>query len=236
MYRKLPNSRTWMFLYTTGVLLILIGLGSSFIAFDHGGTLFSGYDQLRYGFIAAWFGMLGGVAISYKGIIDHRVASQWDSGWILWYIVRPFNGFIVGVLTLALLAVVNTAALPSIPALAVACFTLGTQERRFFAFLYEVAKLVLNTPNDTGGGSLQINKLTPTAGGASTLLIIEGAGFQKGATVSIGGTEVATATVSSDGTSIAVVTPGGLTAGDLAVLVTNPDNTALRAATKFKYS
>ena len=223
-----------MFLYTTGVLLILVGFGSWFIASDHGGTLFSGYDQLRYGLIAAWFGMLGGVAISYKGIIDHRDATQWDSGWILWYVARPFNGFIVGILTLALLAVVNTASLPSIPALAVACFTLGTQERRFFAFLYAVAKLVLNTPDDETG--LQINSLSPASGGASTLLIIEGSGFQKGATVSIGGTVIATATVATDGSSIAVVVPSGLKAGDLAVMVTNPDNSARQSATKFKYS
>src|SRR5207245_9094989 len=43
-----------------------------------------------------WFGMLGSVAISLKGIYDHRLATEWDEGCLLWYLGRPLTGAIVG--------------------------------------------------------------------------------------------------------------------------------------------
>lgn len=228
----MQNRRTPLFLYTTAVLFTLIGAGAWFLTSAHNGLL--GDENIRDGLGAVWFAMLGGVAVSYKGIFDHRDAIEWQKGWALWYLGRPFSAFIVGVVTLALLEVVNTKSPPSVPAVAVAAFTLGTQERRFFAFLYEVAKLVLSTPSDQTN-DLRVTTLNPPHGAAGSILIVEGQGFQAGASVTIGTVNIPSPTVASDGSSIAFIVPPDSLGASAEITVTNPDNSARRASVPFKY-
>ena len=224
------RTRQIAFWYTTLELATLAALAYWFKTAADTGFLSQQADVLT----AAWFAMLGGVAISYKGIFDHRGDAQWTDGWLLWYIGRPFSSFIVGIVTFMLLQVANTKDLPSPPALAIAAFTLGTQERRFFAFLYEVAKLVLNTPAEQQTG-LTVTTLNPGKGAPGSPLLIQGSGFKAGTSVTVGGARMTKLVPSADGSSIAGIVPDGLAGTVADVVVTNPDDTAMRASTKFTY-
>ena len=178
-----------------------------------------------------WFAVLGSVAISFKGVYDHTQTSQWDEGWWLWYLGRPLTGAIVGVMTYLLLQVVNPSSPPSIPVLAVAAFVLGTQESRFFGYLSEVAKLVLTTPDSAQAG-LRITNITPNKGKPNDLVLITGSGFQSGATVTLGGSEIASPRIATDGTALSGLVPAGLT-GSAALVVANPSGDAYRMADAF---
>src|SRR5579872_7324825 len=82
----------------------------------------------------AWFGTLGSVAISLKGISDYEpTAARWGGKWPLWYLARPFTGLVVGIVTYTLLRAVYTTGKPTAPFFEAAAFVLGTQEARFFA-------------------------------------------------------------------------------------------------------
>jgi IPT/TIG domain len=176
--------------------------------------------------------MLDGIGISYKGIFDHRTASEWADAWMLWYIGWPFASFSVGIVTFSLLQVPNTQAQPSLPALAIIAFTFGTQESRFFAFPYQVAQLVLNTPADLQSG-LQVKSFSPETGSLGAVLMIQGSGFQPSTTVTVGTAPLTELVPSSDGTTLAGILPAGQGAVD--IVVTNPDHSAPRASKQFTY-
>ena len=229
----LPNKRTGAFYYTTLTLIGLLIAAYWFLTSTHAGFL-SG-DNVRFALIGGWWAMVGGVAIGYKGIVDHRRQEEWTNGWLLWYIVRPYSSFVVGLVTYSLLRVASGQTAISVPALAVAAFVFGTQERRFFGFLTQVAQLVL-TPNEPTG--LQVTSISPESGpaGAAALLLIEGQGFQPNATVTVGGQAmVPPPVVASDGASLAGSAPAR-PAGAADVVVINPDNTAQRAPKPFTYT
>lgn len=49
-----------------------------------------------------WFAVLGGVALSFRGLYEHPRTSEWAGGsWNLWYLGRPVSGIIVGVMNKA---------------------------------------------------------------------------------------------------------------------------------------
>jgi hypothetical protein len=129
--------------------------------------------------------------------------------------------------------VANAQAEPSVPALAVVAFTFGTQERRFFTFLYQVANLILSTPGDQAD-SLQVTSISPETGAPGAVLMVEGSGFRKGATVTVGGQELTKPVTSPDGSSIAGIIPHGK--GTVDVMVTNPDDAARRSPKRFTYA
>lgn len=165
-----------IFAYTTAWALALFAIAAINIARpDLLAPITSGGWQ-NAALHSLWFAILGGVAISYKGLYDHWQRSNWTEGqWTLWYLGRPFSSAIVGAVTYVILQVTNPQQTPSIGAIAVAAFILGTQERRFFNLLAEVAKLVLSVPNDPGpdtatpaagpGAAPQTKLVTPPAGG-----------------------------------------------------------------------
>ena len=162
-----------IFAYTTIWFLLLFGIAGLNIARPDLLSPFLTEAWQRAALTSIWFAMLGGVSISYKGLYDHWEASNWIEGkWTLWYLGRPFSSAIVGAVTYVVVQVTNPSQTPTIAALAVAAFILGTQERRFFNLLYEMAKLVLAVPNDPGpetapssATSLASKVVTPPAGG-----------------------------------------------------------------------
>jgi IPT/TIG domain len=145
----------------------------------------------------------------------------------------PFSSFIVGILTFSLLQVANTQAEPSTPVLAIVAFTFGTQEVRFFAFLSQVAQLVLSTPADQQAG-LQIKCFSPESGPVGTVPMIQGSGFQPATTVTVGQASLTQVVLSSDGSSLAGMVPAD--DGAAPVVVFNPDHTARRAPKPFTYT
>ena len=147
--RRLEPARLATFVYTTAWLFLLIAaaLAYNFRADLVGPGKIAEWEKSMLH--SVWFAMLGGVAISYKGIYDHWKHSDWASGgWGLWYVGRPLSGAITGIMTYLLLQVVNPNQTPSLPTLAVAAFVLGMQDKRFFQFLASVSKLILTVPDD----------------------------------------------------------------------------------------
>jgi len=219
-----PRIRVVVFMYNTVWLGILLALGVLHIQRPHMlESSLAGWP----GYIATstWFAMLGSVAISYKGVYDHYRLQEWSSGgWDLWYFGRPLSGAIVGIMTYWILKVLNSTEPPT-SALAVAAFALGTQEKRFFAFLSEVANLVLTVPSDAQSGLL-IKGVQPDHGSAGTPVLIVGQGMRPGCAVTLGGAELAQVVVNPDGTSAAGAVPAGIAPGSVDVAVTNPDGLA----------
>ncbi len=185
-----------------------------------------------------WFAMLGSVAISLKGVYDHTQPSQWDEGWLLWYLGRPFTGAIVGAMTYLILQVANTSQPPSIPTLAVAAFILGTQESRFFGVLSELAKVVLATPASAQG--MKVAAITPDHGKPGGAILITGSGFTAGASASLAGTPLQTQVVAADGTALTGLAPAqpvGTAAGQkLDLIVANPSGEAYALPNAFTYN
>ncbi len=146
-YGGANRHRLWTFLYTTAWLVVLLALA---IVIRLPGNPLSSLLPMSWemaGATGAWFGMLGAVAISYKGVFDHWRSSEWvTGGWALWYVGRPFSGLVAGLMTYLLLQIVNPSQTPSTVALGVAAFIMGTQERLFFEFIQQVASLILTTP------------------------------------------------------------------------------------------
>ena len=51
-------------------------------------------------FNCMWFGALGGVTISLKGIYDHGVATDpWKNDYNLWHLGRPASGAVAGLIS-----------------------------------------------------------------------------------------------------------------------------------------
>lgn len=227
------NKRTFAFYYTTLVLFGLLAGAAWYQFSSKSGFLFT-EQRAQYALLGGWWAMIGGVAIGYKGIVEHRTTEEWTNGWLLWYIVRPFSSFVVGIVTYSVLQVANPSNAPSSAALAIAAFIFGTQERRFFGFLTQVAALILTTKDE----AMQITAIAPETGAAGTALLIQGMGFQAKATATIGGQPLGSPAVASDGTSLAGVVPA-LPAGaaaDAQVVVVNPDHTAASAPKNFTYT
>lgn len=193
-------------------------------------------DWQRAALHSLWFGMLGGISISLKGVYDHWSPTEWQSGrWTKWYLGRPISGAIVGAVTYVLIQVANPSSTPSLAAISVAAFILGSQERRFVAFLAEVGKLVLTVPSDTPTG-FSVSSTSPIKGKAGDTMVIQGTGMLPGLTVTVDTQAGANVQVSSDGTSAACIVPSGPAAGGkVDVVVANPDGTAKVLKDGFEY-
>jgi hypothetical protein len=144
--------RRWLILYDIAVFALLIALAILYFRTTEVGHLLP--QQLR-GLPAytAWFGTLGSLAISMKGVNDHGPEEHWGGRWPIWFLSRPFTGLMVGIVTYVLLRAVYPSGNPSVPTFEAAAFILGTQENRFFLFISEVGRLVVNVPDSTAGSN-----------------------------------------------------------------------------------
>jgi hypothetical protein len=191
---------------------------------------------------AMWFGALGGVIISLKGVYDHRGGSSppWEGGYNLWHLGRPISGAIAGLMTFLLLKVLNlkgaSAPPPSDYIVYVAAFVFGTQERRFFNLLYEIAKLIVTVPDDGGERGPRLVAIEPDAARPGDVVIVRGVGIGKGASAKLGGQPLEKAIVADDGSSIAGLAPAGV-AGNapVDVMVVNVDGASFVLPGKFRF-
>jgi hypothetical protein len=143
--------RRLIFLYDMTLLGILVALAVLYFKTNAIGHFLP--EELR-GLPAytAWFGVLGSIAISFKGLSDWGPdEALWGGRWPLWYVGRPFSGLIVGIMTFVLLRAIYPSGTPSVPTFEAAAFILGTQEARFFNFLAKVGELVLSVPENRPG-------------------------------------------------------------------------------------
>ncbi|HUY98721.1 MAG TPA: IPT/TIG domain-containing protein [Thermomicrobiaceae bacterium] len=212
--------RQRIFVYNLIVVAVLVGLVWWYFTGRPWSLSRAIPDVLRGAPIyAVWFGALGGVVISLKGVYDHGPA-EWKTQWDLWHIGRPFSGGIAGGVTYLLLLVVSKSQ-PSVPVALAAAFVVGTQERTFFNFLKEVGRLVLQVPGDQSGASMAMDRVSPTGGAAGATLSIVGRGFSSGAIVLLGDRPLENVVVNAEGTVITGRVPKSVGSG-LGLLVVNP--------------
>jgi hypothetical protein len=234
------SSRTTIFIYDLVVVGALLVIAILYFKnsgwFDFGGP---DHPNVNLSIHCMWFGALGGIIISLKGVYDHAVAGDpWKDSFDLWHIGRPVSGGIAGLMTFLLLSLVNPSVTPTEQIVYAAAFILGTQERRFFDLLSEIARLIVQVPSDKAApASVTVASITPSQGvGGTTQVTIAGAGFDPKATASLGGAALANVVV-KDGTSITGVAPArpaGAAAVDL--VVTNPDGTSFTLPKGFTFT
>jgi IPT/TIG domain len=241
------NTRTTIFIYDLVVLAVLMVIGVLYFKhhawFDLGGDPQPGeggglkQNAVNLSIHCMWFGALGGIIISLKGVYDHAIGGDpWKDDFNLWHIGRPVSGAMAGLMTFLLLLVFNPASTPSEPIAYAAAFIFGTQERRFFNLLSEVARLIVQVPSETTQRPLTLASIAPNQGTAGTPIKIVGAGFDPKATATLGGAAIGNLEV-KDATSItglAPAKPAGVDEADL--VVTNPDGTSATLPKAFRFT
>ena len=234
------KTRGWIFFYNIAWVLGLCVVGilyfrqqSSFPSLEF---LKFDSEKINIAVRCMWFGSLGGVVISLKGVYDHHCnRGDWDDGFFLWHLGRPVSGALTGLITLVLLLAINPSD-PNEPVAYAIAFIFGTQERRFFNFLAEVAALVVRVPGDDQDGTLKALSLTPQEGKEDTFVFIGGQGFREGAMVTFGANEMKDPVVSKDGRIIGGKAPAGAPGSAVDVTVINPDKKRVLLVDKFTYT
>jgi hypothetical protein len=126
---------------------------------------------------------------------------------------------------------------PSEPIAYAAAFIFGTQERRFFDLLSEVARLIVQVPSEKAPTQLIITSITPDHGPAGTPLTIAGAGIDPKATATLGGASIGNLTIANDGTSATGVAPAKPPGADnVDLVVTNPDGKSFALQKAFTFT
>jgi hypothetical protein len=230
------NLRTKIFIYDVVVIAVLLAIGVLYFKrpdwFDIGGE----HASVNLSIHCIWFGALGGIIISLKGVYDHASGGvPWKDDFNLWHIGRPVSGGIAGLMTFLLLQLASSN-IPSEPVAYAAAFIFGTQERRFFGLLSEVARLIVQVPSETTQRPLTLASIAPNQGTAGTPIKIVGAGFDPKATATLGGAAIGNLEV-KDATSItglAPAKPAGVDEADL--VVTNPDGTSATLPKAFRFT
>jgi IPT/TIG domain len=232
-----PTGRNAIFLYDVGIAVLLVVIGVFYVRYRD--ALTWGGDTFKLAIEGMWFGSLGGVMISLKGIYDHADGQNgWDRSFTLWHIGRPLSGAIAGLMTVVLLLAVNSNGPPTKAVTYAVAFIFGTQERRFFNFLYEVARLVVQVPGEsktTTGPS--IKDVQPAEGSAGDVVIITGQGFGPQTSAKLGNASIEKPAVSGNGASIAGIVPARPQGADTVDVVVSDETGAafiLPSAFKFK--
>ncbi len=233
-------TRRLLFFYDLAVVLLLAVLAVLYLRYV-GTNVTDGaaqwwlklLQQYQLPIKCLWFGSLGGVVISLKGIYDHPVGASngWNDSFELWHLGRPISGAITGVITYVLLRAINPSAEPTAPVLYAAAFILGTQESRFFNFLFEVGRIIVQVPQETTAG-LKVLDVQPPQGKAGQVLVVRGQGFATGVILKLGDSALTDVSVANDGAAAAGIIPPG-TAGQVDLVVANPDGATIVLHNKF---
>jgi hypothetical protein len=225
--------RCTLFVYNICSIAILAGIAYLFATGDWVKS-----DAGKY-LASAWFGSLGGVMISLKGIYDHA-AEKWDDSFALWHFGRPVSGAAAGFMTVILLTAIVPAGkqAPDGQPLAIyaAAFILGTQERRFFNLLSEVARLVVQVPDEAKPQGLALTEIVPAEGSEGTVVAVKGQGIEAGAIVKLGNLPLEKPVIASDGTFAAGAAPKGEAGATVDVIVSNSNGVSFVLPKKFKYA
>jgi hypothetical protein len=234
---RAASGRVRIFVYDIFVLVVLVIVAAIYLVQK---PLLATWQNQELSIEAAWFGALGGLMISLKGIYDHRDgATGWDPGFDLWHFGRPFSGGVAGLVTVILLDVVAGSADKPANAQVVyaAAFIFGTQERRFFGFLFEAARLIVQVPGDESSSGLKLAGVQPQEAATGAVVIVTGQGIGADATVKLGSGALEKLTVASDGSFAAgLVPPRPMGADTVDVVVANANGTSFVLPGKFKYT
>ena len=184
-----------------------------------------------------WLGAIGGVVISLKGVYDNACEPPWSNCYNLWHLGRPFSGAVTGVMAVFIFLFLTQNAGFSRPAVYLAAFILGTQEARFFTFLFEIGRIIVQVPPSLKEATgLRVTAIEPAEGGENTVVVLAGQGFERGVNVKVGGVQLTNQVAAPDGTSVAGAIPrleGQTRLVDVTVL--NPSGSSAILPNKFKF-
>jgi hypothetical protein len=104
---------------------------------------------------AAWFGALGGIAMSLRGVYnyhsiddEHRKAQGvWSNELLYWHFGKPFGGTIVGLAVFVLLKAVVPNGDPSTVTMSAVAFVLGMQDHEFINFIKKIGAVIVSVPS-----------------------------------------------------------------------------------------
>ena len=228
--------RRWIFAYDVAALVAVMAIGAYYVVAQP--SLGAATANQVLAIESMWFGAIGGLMISLKGVYDHRDgASGWDSGFALWHIGRPFSGAVAGAVTALLLSVVDGGKTAAPTVVYAAAFIFGTQERRFFGFLSEIARLVVQVPDEAKQGGLAATDVQPSAAAPGTVVVVRGHGMAADATVKLGATAIDKLTVADDGSYAAGLVPVRPMGADVVdVVVANPNGASFVLPGRFRYT
>lgn len=121
-----------------------------------------------------WFGALGAVLVSLKGVFDHSslnvVKKSWDPAYNYWHIARPLIGAIFGTVSYFFFLVLNVISVPNdfpkIPNFAegnftfyyIVSFLVGFREESFWDLLKRMSELILKS-KDSASVAVAVPKL-----------------------------------------------------------------------------
>lgn len=189
-------------------------------------------------FNCIWFGALGGVVISLKGVYDHGAsADPWKNDYNLWHIGRPASCAVAGLIAGVLFyLVVPSNSFSPLVVYGVA-FVFGTQDRAFFDFLSTFAGRFLPPKTDQAAPVLNVTGILPAEGKTDAAVRITGQAIDKAAIVRIGGTKIGAPVIAPDGTSVSGTVPKLTVAKDTKVdlEVINPGGRSIVLIEGFKY-
>jgi hypothetical protein len=233
--------RRLVFFYDIGTLLVLLILAVLY-ARHKDATCLKAWIRPEYRLFVhcMWLGALGGVSISLKGVYDNAGDPPWSNRFNLWHLGRPFSGAVTGLVTVLIFSFMTQGGgALNRPVVYLAAFILGTQEARFFTFLAEIGRIIVQVPPSLKPPTLRITAVQPNQGPSGTAVIVAGQAFEQGAVVKLGGEKLGQQVVAPDGVSIAGIVPKlGKTPPWLAdVTVYNPNSGATAILSDgFKYA
>lgn len=150
--KEIVEDRVLIFYYSTIFLVFLIAAAILYLLMHP--NLLNTTPNIKITWlekilISIWSAMLGSVSMDLRGVAWHWRKNDWKYGrWEMGYIVRPLNGFIIGVITYGILMAI-TQAEPHVLSLMVAAFILGYKETEFYDILKRVAGVVLKIDDET---------------------------------------------------------------------------------------
>ena len=237
----MSNPRGWVFAYDLFLVVALLALALVYVHYRDVEPFKNWLpEQYRVFANSMWLGALGGIVISLKGVYDHAGNPPWSDLYNLWHFGRPFSGAVTGLVTVLIFMVFNEG--PSggqlnRPVIYLAAFILGTQEARFFAFLAEIGRIIVQVPATLEkAAGLRVAAIEPTEGAAGATIVLAGQGFGAQVRVRLGEMTLLNPVVGPNGTTVAGVVPdlGGATR-QVDVTVRNSDGTSVVLPDRFKF-
>jgi hypothetical protein len=178
-------------------------------------------------FLVPWFGAVGAVLLSLKGVFDHRF--DWDPEYRFWHWSRPFIGGVVSTVSVLIFQSGILAVGGQLPNHAttdtaknlfyyVVAFVVGYREDVFRDLIKRAADILLTPPPEEVAPPA-VKSITPPQAAAGTKgLVVLGSGFTGATSVKVDGKE-ADFVVKSD-TELSVDVPLGAQTGQRILVVT----------------
>jgi hypothetical protein len=141
------------------------------------GQVLIGHLQTRYGLLGffnlgffryVWFGLLGGTTIFLWGIVKHSSEMNFDGSFLIWYLLKPLLGAIMGSVVVlftlgGFLALKGDTAAAGRTPLLILAFIGGFSERFFLRLVDRVVSSIFEGGESGAGSQLEIGGGSPSA-------------------------------------------------------------------------